>query len=70
MLPNDRVIAIKYYTARISARPGKPSGPTDQRIYLRALRTIPNLRLYGHFLTHSVSMALRQPTTGAWFIAI
>jgi hypothetical protein len=69
MLPNDRVIAIKYYTARISARPGKPSGPTDQQIYLRALRTIPNLSItYGHFLTHSVSMALTgvTPTKRVW----
>lgn len=69
MLPNDRVIAIKYYTARISARPGKPNGPTDQQIYLRALRTIPNLSItYGHFLTHSVPMALTglTPTKRVW----
>jgi hypothetical protein len=69
MLPNDHVIAIKYYTARISARPGNPSGPTDQQIYLRALRTIPNLSItYGHFLTHSVSMALTgvAPTKRVW----
>lgn len=69
MLPNDRVIAINYYTARISARPGNPSGPTDQQIYLRALRTIPNLSItYGHFLTHSVSMRLTgvTPTKRVW----
>ena len=69
MLPNDRVIAIKYYTARISARPGNPGAPNDQQIYLRALRTIPNLSVtYGHFLTHSVSMALTgvTPTKRVW----
>jgi len=69
MLPNDRVIAIKYYTARISARPGDPGAPNDQQIYLRALRTIPNLSItYGHFLTHSVSMALTgvTPTKRVW----
>ena len=69
MLPNDRVIAIKYYTARISARPGNPGAPNDQQIYLRALRTIPNLSItYGHFLTHSVSMALTgvTPTKRVW----
>jgi hypothetical protein len=39
----------------ISARPGNPGAPNDQQIYLRALRTIPNLSItYGHFLTHSV----------------
>jgi NYN domain len=69
MLPNDRVIAINYYTARISARPGNPSGPTDQQIYLRALRTVPNLSItYGHFLTHSVSMRLTgvTPSKRVW----
>ena len=69
MLPNDRVIAIKYYTARISARPGNPGAPNDQQIYLRALRTIPNLSItYGHFLTHSVSMVLTGvlPTKRVW----
>jgi hypothetical protein len=69
MLPNDRVTAIKYYTARISARPGNPTAPNDQQIYLRALRTIPNLSItYGHFLTHSVSMALTgvTPTKRVW----
>ena len=69
MLPTDRVIAINYYTARISARPGNPTAPNDQQIYLRALRTIPNLSItYGHFLTHSVSMALTgvMPTKRVW----
>lgn len=63
MLPNDNIVAIKYYTARISARPGNPSGPNDQQIYLRALRTIPSLSItYGHFLTHAVSMRLTGVT--------
>ena len=69
MLPTDRVTAINYYTARISARPGNPTAPNDQQIYLRALRTIPNLSItYGHFLTHSVSMALTgvTPTKRVW----
>jgi hypothetical protein len=69
MLPTDRVTAINYYTARISARPGNPTAPNDQQIYLRALRTIPNLSItYGHFLTHSVSMALTGviPTKRVW----
>jgi uncharacterized LabA/DUF88 family protein len=69
MLANDRIIGIKYYTARISARPGNPGAPTDQQIYLRALRTVPNLSItYGHFLTHSVLMALTgvTPTKRVW----
>ncbi len=59
MLPNDKVAAIQYFTARVSARPHNPSAPLDQQVYLRALRTIPNLSItFGHFLTHSVAMML------------
>lgn len=59
LLPADTIVAIKYYTARVSARPGNLTAPTDQQMYLRALRTIPNLSItYGHFLTHSVRMTL------------
>lgn len=59
LLPDDSIVAIKYYTARVSARPGNLTAPTDQQMYLRALRTIPNLSItYGHFLTHSVRMTL------------
>lgn len=69
MLPQDDIVAINYYTALVSARPGNPSAPNDQQIYLRALRTIPNLSItYGHFLTHSVQMALSgvTPTKRVW----
>ncbi len=59
MLPNDKVASIQYFTARVSARPHNPSAPLDQQVYLRALRTIPNLSItFGHFLTHSVPMML------------
>lgn len=59
LLPDDTIVAINYYTARVSARPGNPTAPTDQQMYLRALRTIPNCSItYGHFLTHSVRMTL------------
>lgn len=69
MLPDDEVVAIQYYTALVSARPGNPSAPNDQQIYLRALRTIPGLSItYGHFLTHSVQMTLTgvMPTKRVW----
>lgn len=59
MLPGDDIQTIKYFTARVSARPHDPNLPTRQQIYLRALRTIPNLTIiYGHFLTHSCRMVL------------
>ena len=69
MLPSDYIAAIHYYTARVSARPGNPSAPTDQQMYLRALRTIPQLTItYGHFLTHSVQMRLTgvMPAKRVW----
>jgi uncharacterized LabA/DUF88 family protein len=59
MLPNDKIESIQYFTARVSARPHNPSAPLDQQVYLRALRTIPNLTItLGHFRTHAVPMML------------
>jgi hypothetical protein len=59
MFPNDRLEPIQYFTACVSARPHNPSAPLDQQVYLRALRTIPNLSItFGYFLTHSVPMTL------------
>lgn len=69
LLPRDDIVAINYYTALVSARPGNPSAPNDQQIYLRALRTVPNLSItLGHFLTHSVQMSLSgaSPTKRVW----
>jgi len=59
MLPNDTIQSIEYFTAIVSARPHDPGLPVRQHVYLRALKTIPNLTIcYGHFLTHSVRMVL------------
>jgi len=69
MLPNDTITAIKYFTARVSARPHDPDLPTRQQIYLRALKSIPNLTIiYGHFLTHSCRMILTgsNPVQRVW----
>jgi len=69
LLPHDDIIAVKYYTARVSARPGNPSAPTNQQVYLRALRTLPRVSItYGSFLTHSVKLPLSgvTPTKRVW----
>ena len=59
MLPNDTIQSITYFTAIVSARPYDLDLPVRQQMYLRALRTIPNLKIiYGHFLTHSCRMVL------------
>lgn len=61
MLPGDNIVAIKYFTAIVSARPHDPQQPARQQVYLRALRTIPNINIeiiFGHFMTHSCRMCL------------
>ncbi len=59
LLPNDDIQTIEYFTAIVSARPYDPDLPVRQQMYLRALKTVPNLRIvYGHFLTHSCRMML------------
>ena len=48
--------------ARVSATPDDPALPERQQIYLRALRTIPNLTIhYGQFLRHQIRMPLVTP---------
>jgi hypothetical protein len=55
LLPKNRILKIKYFTALVTARPGDPDQPNRQQIYLRALKTIPRLEIiYGHFLEHEV----------------
>lgn len=59
LLSKNQIVGIKYFTARVSARPHDPHQPTRQQAYLRALQTIPHLEIiYGHFLTHKVQMPL------------
>ena len=65
LLPQNEIVRIKYFTAKVSSRAGDPSQPLRQQIYLRALQTIPNIRIiYGHFLTHEVSMRVANPGPG------
>jgi len=57
LLPRNQVLKIKYFTAKVHSRPQDPAQPLRQQIYLRALRTIPNLEIIlGHFLSHEVLM--------------
>ena len=41
LLPPNDLRAIKYFTARVQARPGEADKPTRQDAYLRALSTLP-----------------------------
>ena len=65
LLPKNQILKIKYFTALVTGRPGDPDQPNRQQIYLRALRTIPDLEIiYGHFLEHAVSMPLASSRPG------
>jgi uncharacterized LabA/DUF88 family protein len=65
LLPRDNIQRIKYFTARISARPNDPGKPTRQQTYLRALGTLPRVSIvYGHYLSHVVRMPLANPQAG------
>ncbi|MBB3118803.1 NYN domain-containing protein [Pseudoduganella violacea] len=61
-LPGNDITAIKYFTAKVSARPNDPQQPARQQAYLRALVTIPCVEIiYGHYLSHTVRARLAVP---------
>jgi len=63
--PTDTIVKIKYFTAEVKALPHDPDQPLRQQIYLRALRTIPNLKIVlGHYQVHSSSLLLPQSQPG------
>jgi hypothetical protein len=69
MLPTDTIQEIHYFTARVSSRPYNPTSAHDQGLYIRALKTVPNLQIkYGHVLTHWVPMYLTgiTPAQKVW----
>jgi hypothetical protein len=65
LLPGSQIKRIRYFTARISARPGDPQGPVRQDAYLRALNTLPTVTVhFGHFLTSRTRMPRAHPAAG------
>lgn len=46
LLPKAKINKIRYFTARVDALPHDKQAPDRQDIYLRALRTIPNLTIH------------------------
>jgi NYN domain len=60
--PNDQVNRIRYFTARVKARPNDPQQPVRQAAYLRALETLPCVSIhYGHYLQKPVMMPYAAP---------
>lgn len=57
LLPRHQIKRIYYFTALVEARPSDPEKRLRQETYLRALRTIPNMKvIFGSFLTHVKNM--------------
>ena len=65
--PAHQINRIRYFTARVNARPHDPDQPVRQDTYFRALRTLPNLTIHeGHYLEKPVRMPLFPvPATGS-----
>lgn len=59
--PENKVIGVKYYTARVSGRLS-PIAPARQQIYLDALRTVPEISVHmGAFLLSEKFAGLVKP---------
>jgi len=69
---DNKILKIKYYTARVSARPDDLDAPTLQDIYLRALEQhIPELTITeGHFISRPVQMKLATPIAGNQYASV
>ncbi len=62
LLPNDQIVKIRYFTARISARQEDPQQAVRQETYLRALNTLPLVEThFGHYVTRTTRMPLAKP---------
>jgi uncharacterized LabA/DUF88 family protein len=62
LLPKDAINRIRYFTAKVSARPGDPQLPIRQQTYLRALATLPTVSVHlGVFYVSTVRAYLANP---------
>lgn len=62
LLPQNEIVAIRYFTARVKPRLDNPHVHLRQQAYLAALATIPNLTIHeGHFLEKPTYMPLFDP---------
>ena len=60
--PNLRINRIRYFTARVRPIPTDPNVPHRQQIYLRALRTIPDISIhFGFFQSNPKWQPLADP---------
>jgi len=65
LLPNDEIVKIRYFTARISSHPSDPQQAVRQETYLRALATLSLIEIhFGRYVTHRRRMPLVDPPPG------
>ena len=65
LLPGHQIQRIRYFTALVHARPNDLDAPQRQQVYLRALRTIPNLTMeFGQFRARIKERPLVDPIPG------
>lgn len=61
LLPKNKVRGIYYFTAKVAARPHDPDQPVRQGMYLRALPTLPRVRVeLGSFLASVVRLPMAE----------
>lgn len=62
VLPGLTINRIRYFTALVKPLPSDPHSRQRQEVYIRALKTLPNLTVHeGHFLQSEVFMPLAAP---------
>lgn len=62
VLPRDDIHRIRYFTAKVTARPGDAQLPVRQQTYLDALATLPKVSVhYGRFSVNTVWAPLAHP---------
>ena len=65
LFPDDSIRTISYFTARLEVRPANPRQAQRQLMYLRALSTVPNLKIhYGVFRSGVKRRPLAEPVPG------
>ena len=65
LFPHDTIHRVCYFTALLDSRPGDPSKPQRQLVYLRAIATIPELYIYyGVFRSGVKRRPLARPVHG------
>ena len=65
LLPSHSINKVRYFIARLEPSPHNPGASARQKLYLRALETLPKVSIhYGHFTSHDVRMPLSNPPAG------